>query len=64
MRYYLEIAIGEGLSPPALRVAVEHDGQIFINGHELAKRLTFDQLLCASFAQDVGECPVGILDVD
>lgn len=43
---------------------VEHDGQVFVNGDQLAERLALEQLLGSAFAQNVGQSPVGILDVD
>lgn len=43
---------------------IEHDGQVFINGHQLTERLTLNQFLGAPFTQNVRQGPIRILDVD
>ena len=44
----LEIALREGFRPSFLRMPIEHDGQVLVNGHQMIERLAVEQFLRAS----------------
>lgn len=45
---YLEVAIGEHLSPSLFGMLVEHDGKVFIDGHEFGQWFAGQQLAGAA----------------